>query len=64
MATTKTPTQPTSRATSQKKLPVRKPAWKAAFPTKEEYDKSVASVVARIKSGEVQPREPDEDEEE
>ena len=41
----------------------RKPAWQAVFTTKEEYDKSVASVVARIKSGEVQPRVPDEDEE-
>ena len=61
MATAKTPKLP-HKVTAQKVLPVRKPAWKAAFPTKEEYDKSVASVVARIKSGEVQPREPDEEE--
>lgn len=61
MATVKTINQPVSRSAPQKTPSVRKPAWQAVFATEEEYDKSVASVVARIKSGEVQPREPDED---
>lgn len=61
MATSKTPVQFADQAASQKIRPVRKPAWQAAFPTKEAYDRSVASVVARIKSGEVQPRVPDEE---
>ena len=62
MATVET-TKPYREATSQKTPPARKPAWQAVFATEEEYDKSVASVVARIKSGEVQPRVPDEAEE-
>ena len=62
MATAKTTTKLPRKATSQKVPPVRKPAWQAVFATEEEYDKSVASVVARIKSGEVQPRVPDEEE--
>ncbi len=55
-------------AIAKKKTPRRinlptakKPAWQAAFPTKKAYDESLASVVARIKSGEVQPRVPDEE---
>ena len=61
MATIKMPAQPTGHSEPQKMPPVRKPAWKAAFPTKKAYDESVASLVARIKSGEVQPRVPDEE---
>jgi hypothetical protein len=49
-------------ALHSRKPTTRKPAWQAVFATEEEYDKSVASVVARIKSGEVQPRVPDEEE--
>lgn len=62
MSTVKTPAQHTGQAAPQKTRPIRKPAWQAAFPTKKAYDESVASVVARIKSGEVQPRVPDEEE--
>jgi hypothetical protein len=36
--------------------------WRAVFATEAEYDASVASVTARIQSGEVQPRQPDWDE--
>lgn len=39
----------------------KKPAWQAAFATGADYDNAVANVVARIKSGEVQPRVPDEE---
>lgn len=61
MASRKSITSPTGHSAPQKMQTVRKPAWQAAFASKAEYDKSVASVVARIKSGEVQPREPDEE---
>jgi hypothetical protein len=43
------------------KAAAQKPAWQAAFATESDYDNAVASVVARIKSGEVQPRVPDEE---
>jgi len=61
MATVKTANQPVSHSAPQKTPSGRKPAWQAVFASEEEYDKSVASVVARIKSGEVQPRVPDEE---
>jgi hypothetical protein len=35
--------------------------WRAVFATEAEYDASVESAVSRIESGEIQPREPDED---
>ena len=47
--------------TTRLKPAAKKPAWQAAFATEADYDKAVASVVARIKSGEVQPRVPDEE---
>jgi hypothetical protein len=61
MAHLKTINRPSARPTQQKAQSARKPAWQAVFATEEEYDRSVASVVARIKSGEVQPRMPDEE---
>jgi hypothetical protein len=59
MAHVKTINRPAARPTQQK---APQPAWQAVFATEEKYDKFVASVVARIESGEVQPREPNEEE--
>ena len=53
--------RPAARQSVRQKPAAKEPAWRAAFAIEADYDKAVASVVARIKSGEVQPREPDED---
>ena len=53
--------RPVASQSARPKPAAKKPAWQAAFATEADYDNAVASVVARIKSGEVQPRVPDED---
>ena len=37
-----------------------RPPWRAVFASEAEYNRSVASVVARIRSGQVRARTPDE----
>lgn len=54
--------RPIASQSARPKPAAEKPAWRAVFATEAEYDSVVASVVARIKSGEVQPRVPDEEE--
>jgi hypothetical protein len=44
------------------KVPVE--PWRAVFPTEGEYNASVERNIERLASGEIQPREPDEDENE
>jgi len=61
MAHLKTANRPADQPALSKISAVRPAAWRAVFATEEAYAKSVASVAARVRSGEVQPRVPDEE---